>query len=317
MNDEIYREIRISLEKPDAFDLTQALDDGDALPQLSGYYEVLYDERTPRSDRTDFVLYFPVREELAAVQVELLLQALGVAPEAYEIKELTIERQDYLEAYKQHYRPFRISRRICIVPSWDRGSERERELLAEAPESISLYLDPGLAFGTGKHPTTELCLRFLDELQPVGWSVIDAGSGSGILALGALLLGARDVYAFDIDGNAETATRQNLAYNATPATGAMRPADTQNLGEALEFDIGGFDLPAFTERAADLCLANITANVLLAGRERFFAARFPRLALSGVLVEQQKEVCAAFDEAFALREVCEQEGWVLIDLERR
>lgn len=318
-NPEIYRQIEVELPAEDTLPFVQVLDEGLALPELSGYYEVLYDETRPRSaDNAVLVLYFPIYSELATAQIELVLDALGLT--RYRISEKKIERQDYLQAYKQYYEPFQISPRLLIVPSWDRGGERERLLRgAEGVNSDarSLYLDPGLAFGTGKHATTELCLQYLDEVlndsATAPRELIDAGAGSGILALGALLLGAHRVFAFDIDGNAAIACDQNLRLNPEIAA---RPG-------ALQFQHGGFDLPEFTARSADLLLGNLTAAVLLHNQGFIDQARVRRMALSGILTEQQDQVIAAFETTGACRwrilpgGIRERDGWVLLEFESR
>lgn len=317
---EIYREIEIELPAGDTLPFVQVLDEGLALPELSGYYEVLYDETRPRSenDTAQLILYFPIHCELATAQIELIFDALGL--EQYRLAEKRIERQDYLEAYKQYYEPFQISSRLLIVPSWDRGSERERELresVSSADDLHSLYLDPGLAFGTGKHATTELCLQYLDRVFSQNTNagdrpreLIDAGAGSGILSIGALLLGAHRVYAFDIDGNAVIACDQNFRLNPGIA------------GE-LRFEQGGFDLPGLTDRAADLMLGNVTATVLLQNQKFIDQARVGKLVLSGILVEQQQQVIDAFESGGAARwrmtdeGVQEKDGWVLLEFESK
>ncbi len=314
---EIYRELELELPAEESLPFVQVLDEGLTLPELSGYYEVLYDENRPQSEK-DFarlVLYFPIHAELATAQVELVLDALGL--DDYRLSEKRIERSDYLQAYKQFYEPFQISPRLLIVPSWDRGGEREsalRAALGDGDSTRSLYLDPGLAFGTGKHPTTELCLQYLDRVfreanatagAPAPLDIIDAGAGSGILSIGALLLGARRVYAFDIDGNAAIACEQNLALNP-------------GIHGELRFERGGFDLPDFVEFQADLMLGNLTAAVLLQNQAFIDRVRARTMVLSGILVEQSQDVIAAFESGGAARwrlqenGVAERDGWVLI-----
>lgn len=317
MSEEIYRELALALPSENTLPFVQVLDEGLALPELSGYYEVLYDESRDQvaddlpEDWAVIVLYFPIHAELASAQIELVLEALSLGE--YRLREKRIERKDYLEAYKQYYEPFQIAPRLLIVPSWDRGSEREQALLAQVkqtgPQSPkSLYLDPGLAFGTGKHPTTELCLQYLDErFQSAAppRELIDAGAGSGILALGALLYGAERVYAFDIDGNAAVACEQNLRLNP-------------EIRGALTFERGGFDLPGLAAEPADLLVGNVTAAILMQNRKCINQTRAARMALSGILTEQQDEVIAVFGESergWQLTEngVREKEGWVLIE----
>ncbi|MCB1322680.1 MAG: 50S ribosomal protein L11 methyltransferase, partial [Leptospiraceae bacterium] len=188
------------------------------------------------------------------------------------------------------------------------AAEALNEAEADAEfDLLALYLDPGLAFGTGKHPTTELCLQFLDDLKPNGMRIVDAGAGSGILSLGALLLGARSVFAFDIDGNALTAMRQNLRMNCPPLVEGQ-----------LSAHHGGFDLPELERELehADLLLGNITAGVILQNQNVIMSGSHRRMALSGILSEQSDRVVEAFQPAWRLNRMLTNDGWVLLDMER-
>jgi ribosomal protein L11 methyltransferase len=166
-----------------------------------------------------------------------------------------------------------------------------------------LALDPGLAFGTGTHPTTALCLEWLDSQQLQGCTVIDYGCGSGILGIAALLLGARQVIAVDNDPQALVATRDNAERNhITP--------------ERLITCLPG-QLPK--DCTADVMVANILAGPLqeLAPLLTGLTGRSGRIALSGILAEQAEAVAAAYRQHFALEPVARRDEWVRIDGARR
>jgi ribosomal protein L11 methyltransferase len=202
----------------------------------------------------------------------------------FEVTE--VAEQDWVKLTQSQFDPIRINERLWIVPSWHAVPD---------PAAISLVLDPGLAFGTGSHPTTQLCLDWLCGQVAPGASVLDYGCGSGILALAAAKLGAGRVVGVDIDRNALTATRDNAERNGVTLT--LRHSE-----EPLD------------ERF-DIVVANILTNPLcllaplLAGR----VAAGGRLALSGVLAQQADQVIAAYAPYVALKVGAEQDGWVRLE----
>ena len=125
------------------------------------------------------------------------------------IRELAEE--DWAEAWKQQYHLLRVGRRIVIVPAW--------EAYAPAPGEVVIRLEPGMAFGTGLHPTTRLCLEALEAHLAPGCTVLDVGTGSGVLAIAAAKLGARSVLALDADPVAVSVARENVALNGVAGTG--------------------------------------------------------------------------------------------------
>lgn len=192
-----------------------------------------------------------------------------------------------------NFHPMRFGQRLWIVPSWTEAPE---------PDAVNLRLDPGLAFGTGTHPTTALCLEWLDGQPLKNQSVIDFGCGSGILAIAALLLGAPKAVGTDIDPQALEASRDNADRNG------IDPA---------RFPVY---LPAdMPQQAADVVVANILAGplVALAPQITTLVKSGGRLALSGILAEQADEVRAAYADEFALDPTAVKEGWVRISGVRR
>lgn len=310
-SEEIYREIHVSLEKDLAMDLTIALD-ADKLPHLIGYYELLYQEGK-YSERSTIVLYFQGNDLESRWQVELFLMAeFNLDINDYTIEEVILEKEDYLLQYKNHYHSFQISERIIIVPSWEKPeytkskSSLEIGKSSSSPEivkDIYLYLDPGLAFGTGQHATTRLCLSWLDRNFEKGSRVIDAGCGSGILAIGCVLLGAEKVIAFDVDGNAVKATDQNARLNS-------------GVRDKLEIHEGGFDIAALKTFKADLLIANITANIIIPAKQHIDSANHRRMILSGVLEEAKDQVISQFENGWKLQSLASEDGWCLLEFER-
>jgi ribosomal protein L11 methyltransferase len=301
LNESIYREIALTLGRDDALNVVRLIDD-QGLADLCGYFETLYDAEGsggPMEDRTRLMLYFPSEIADAGLRIDILMAALNI--EDYISEEREIGERDYLEAYKKHYRSFPISPRIVIVPSWEKTDLHEREILDSG--KFPLYLDPGLAFGTGLHPTTALCLEYLDERIAPGMRLIDAGCGSGILGMGALLLGANEVFAFDIDGNARIAVRHNLAMNP-------------GIADRLIFLQGGFDLPEFAEYGANLLVANLTANIILNNLHAICEGHYQEIVLSGILADRESDVIEAMPAGWRLHRKAERDGWALLIFER-
>ena len=197
-----------------------------------------------------------------------------------------VAEQDWVRLTHSQFDPIRISGRLWIVPSWH---------VAPDPAAINLELDPGLAFGTGSHPTTQLCLEWLEANVCPGVSVLDYGCGSGILGIAALKLGAGEALGVDIDPAALTAAAANAARNGV----TMRLASSSApLGETF-----------------DRVVANILANPLMLLAPLLTARLKPggRLALSGVLASQAAQVIAAYAPHIALQVGAAHEGWVRLE----
>lgn len=197
-----------------------------------------------------------------------------------------LEDQDWERAWMDEFKPMRFGERLWIVPSWHEPPEGD---------TVNILLDPGLAFGTGTHPTTRLCLEWLDGHEIQGKSVIDYGCGSGILALAAALLGAASVIGVDNDPQALVATLDNAQRNGV------------NIRVYLPKE-------APTE-PVDILLANILAGPLIELAPRLAALVKPggAIALSGILPEQAASVSAAYQEWFAMAPAVEQDGWIRLE----
>jgi ribosomal protein L11 methyltransferase len=200
-----------------------------------------------------------------------------------------VEDADWTRAWMDQYRPMRFGRRLWIYPSTE---EPPADL-----DGIVVRLDPGLAFGTGTHPTTALCLAWLDALPLEGRVVLDYGCGSGILAIAALKLGAAHALGVDNDPQALVASRDNAQRNGV--------AERLVLGEPGDPRIGG----------ADVVVANILAGALIALAPTICAAAKPGapIALSGILAGQEADVMAAYAPFCDSLAVTTQDDWVRVD----
>ena len=215
--------------------------------------------------------------------VALLPENMRPVKEAYTVTE--VADQDWVKLTQSQFDPIHVSDRLWITPTWH-----------EAPTdgSINIELDPGLAFGTGSHPTTFLCLRWLDANMPQGASVLDYGCGSGILAITAAKLGAGKVVGVDIDKQAIRASHDNATQN--------------------QVNIEVYLPDAQPEGQFDVVVANILANPLrmlgqmLAGRVKADG----QIVLSGILAEQVEEISALYQQWFDMKPATIQDGWACL-----
>ncbi|WP_350283238.1 50S ribosomal protein L11 methyltransferase [Nitrosomonas sp.] len=208
-----------------------------------------------------------------------------------------VMEQDWVRLTQAQFEPIRISSRLWIVPSWHEPPD---------PAAISLRLDPGLAFGTGSHPTTRLCLTWLDQFLQPGDSVLDYGCGSGILAIAALKLGADRVAGMDIDPNAITASLDNARNNFCDPD---RLLFTVALPSLVKDDHTHAEWIPVT-----VVVANILANPLIMLAPVLMKALQPdgRIVLSGILETQADEVLQVYSEWFDMRIAAKEQGWVLL-----
>lgn len=208
-----------------------------------------------------------------------------------------VMEQDWVRLTQAQFEPIRISSRLWVVPSWHEPPD---------PAAISLRLDPGLAFGTGSHPTTRLCLTWLDQFLQPGDSVLDYGCGSGILAIAALKLGADRVTGMDIDPNAITASLDNALNNFCDPD---RLLFTTALPPLVEDDRASAEWAPVT-----VVVANILANPLIMLAPVLMKALQPggRIVLSGILETQADEVLQVYSEWFDMHIAAKEQGWVLL-----
>ena len=222
-------------------------------------------------------------------QIRAGLWHLGQMRSVGELTLLERREEDWAEAWKEHYRPLRASDRVVIRPPWFE--------YAAQPDDIVLVLDPGMAFGTGLHPTTRLSLYQIEEHVWPGCSLFDVGTGSGILSLAAVRLGASPVHAVDIDPMSVRVARGNLDHNGAT--------------DLVTLDCGSADWAA--GRTYDIVLANIIARVLISIAPDLRAATAPGglLLLSGIVDPKEAETRDVFERLnFGLVARKQIEDWV-------
>jgi len=232
--------------------------------------------------RNGVTALFPADAKVADILLEASLAAGLAHSPPHHIT--PIQDHDWVRLTQSQFDPIRISQRLWIVPTWHKPID---------DLAINIVLDPGLAFGTGSHPTTRLCLRWLDANLRRGESVLDYGCGSGILAIAAMKLGAGSVYGVDVDEQAVQSSRDNALANQVQAN---------------------FSLPDSTLKPADIVVANILTNPLkmLAPLLASATRQGGRIVLSGVLSEQAHDVNQVYAEWFTLNPVILEEGWACL-----
>lgn len=198
-----------------------------------------------------------------------------------------LEDKDWERAWMDDFKPQRFGQRLWICPTWTTPPE---------PNAVNLMLDPGLAFGTGTHPTTALCLTWLEQADLQNKSLIDYGCGSGILSLAALKLGAAEVHAVDIDPQALQATQNNALANEL---------DEHKLS---------ISMPNVLDKPVDLIIANILLAPLITLKERFQQLLNPEgmLIVSGILEEQARELIETYASVFTAAHQENLNGWSLL-----
>lgn len=202
-----------------------------------------------------------------------------------------VQEEDWANAWKVYFKPERIGKKTVIKPTWEEYEKQSGDLVIE--------IDPGMAFGTGNHATTALCLQMLEDYVQPGMDVMDVGTGSGILAIQAGLLGAGSVQAMDFDTVAVSAAQENIAFNHLEAAVSVCQSD----------------LLAQAKGQADLMVANIIADIIirLAPSAKTYL-KGPKIFISSGIIDTRKDdVLAALQEnGFSIIEVRENAGWVAI-----
>lgn len=199
-----------------------------------------------------------------------------------------VEDKDWVREWMDTFKPMPFGKRLWICPSW---------LEPEDPEAINLKLDPGLAFGTGTHATTSLCLKWLDQADIQNKTIFDFGCGSGILGIAAMLLGAKSLVGIDIDPQAILASNENTERNQVDESKVS------------------FHLPEDAPQVkTEIVLANILAGPLVELKDSILSYLLPggHLVLSGILASQAQTVATAYEQTCTIHSIEEDDGWVRI-----
>lgn len=217
-------------------------------------------------------------ETLAFVRArlsELSHMDLGFDLGSLEFTRETVHEQDWAENWKRYYKPFRAGERIVVKPSW--------EPYEPFPEDLVIEMDPGMAFGTGTHETTYMCLQMLERYVRPGSACIDVGTGTGILAIAAAKLGAQDVLAIDLDEQAVAVAKENIQKNG------MQQVVHAQAGDLLKDSVG----------KADVIVANIIADVIcaLCGPAKAHICPGGAFICSGIIREREEDVLRALRQA--------------------
>jgi len=288
--------VEISAQQSDDIeDLLMAIG-AQAVTMRDGANQPIYEPplgTTPLWDKVTLVALFDAEQPLAfqMEQLSALYESeYGQAFPQYKLE--LVEDKDWIREWMDTFKPMPFGKRLWICPSW---------LEPEDPSAVNLKLDPGLAFGTGTHPTTALCLKWLDGQKIENKTIVDFGCGSGILGIAAMLLGAKSLVGIDIDPQAILASDENTERND------------------IRKDKVAFFLPEDAPATqADLVLANILAGPLVELKDAILSYLLPggQLVLSGILASQAQEVADAYSQACTIVGITEEDGWVRIDATR-
>ena len=244
---------------------------------------------TPIWDDTQVIGLFDANQNSDELMQQLTADyQLNAGEPLPSVKTEILEDKDWIRAWMDSYHPMQFGPRLWVCPSWREPPE---------PNAVNLLLDPGLAFGTGTHPTTALCLQFLDAEVKGNELVVDFGCGSGILGIAALLLGAKEMVGIDIDPQALLATRDNAERNHI--TTDRYQVYLPNKNPTVQ---------------ADITVANILAGPLAALAPEIAALTKSggKLALSGLLAAQAEEISGCYSQWFDLNPPKQLEDWVVI-----
>lgn len=272
-----------------------------------GAFQALGSPGTEETSSGEIVGYFPVddtlEEKLRYLRDFLgYLSDEGLEERSPEYRVTFVQEEDWASAWKRFFSPIEVGHRLLVAPPWEVGAEGR--VSPERTSRLILQIDPGMAFGTGAHPTTQLCLQLLERNLQSGQRVLDYGTGSGILAIAAVLLGAGEVVAVDNDPTAIRVARQNFLLN---------PGGDQILLLQAES-------PAVLKKSFDLVLANLIAGIIASLRSAFVEVLRPGglLISSGILVEQSQWVKQSLAEVgLETLEVYTQKEWCALVSRRK
>ena len=292
----MWQQLKIQLHSEDTSYFEQILFDSDAISisYLDAEDQPVFQEEpgsTPLWDNTFLLCLFNTKTDLGSLLNKLRSNTKVLNNKSLNIE--LIEDQDWERSWMKDFEPIQFGEKLWICPSW---------LSPPEPNAVNIKLDPGLAFGTGNHATTSLCLRWLDQADVRGSEVIDYGCGSGVLSIASALLGAVKVHAVDNDTQAISATIDNRQHNKIPDN-----VLTTYLPE---------ELPPLH---ADILIANILERPLIDLSEKFaeLVKKGGYITLSGLLEEQIPSLLSCYDCWFDMEAPQIEQGWALLSGARK
>ncbi|WP_411823229.1 50S ribosomal protein L11 methyltransferase [Leptospira sp. 'Mane'] len=302
-----YRELKVNLPKEGSDSLYELLDS----LSVAGYYEILFDGDAPKEPNQDGILkentniriYLDKDDIEKELKIIIFLKINFLESASYESRE--IETRDYEEAYKEFYKPFSLGKKLWIIPTWEKDSPITKALW-EPTGGIPLFINPGVAFGTGHHETTKLILERLDTIKETEnrffKSACDLGTGSGILSIGLGKLGVDRIFALDIDPNAVKAAWSNWQEN--------------DFGRKIQFTVeeSGLSNPNLNGFEYELAIANITFAVLSQNIRALAEIKASRFIFSGIITEKKDAFVELLKSYLPGKMLFEQEWnewWVL------
>ncbi|MEK4663243.1 50S ribosomal protein L11 methyltransferase [Priestia sp. FSL H7-0729] len=248
--------------------------------------------------------YFSEGTDMVVLQSEVHprieeLSEFGIDTGEVRYETRTVDENDWATAWKQYFKPVRVSERLTIKPTWE-------EYTPESPDEKIIELDPGMAFGTGTHPTTSLCLRTLETVIQGGEEVIDVGTGSGILAIGAIKLGAKHVLALDLDPVAVISARENVELNGLEQQITVKESDLLSV-------LGNQDPALGVQLPVKVVVANILAEIILLFVDNVYNALEPggTYIVSGIWKNKEQVVHDALvASGFEVSAIHRDEDWL-------
>ncbi len=252
--------------------------------------EQLGDAANPEPDALEPVvtvkIYIPEEKDTPTIRrrIEENIYYMGMIYPLPSPNFKEMEDVDWAHAWKDHYHPFRLGKRLWIQPSWVKNNDLDSQTQSHPSDDIRIIMDPGMAFGTGSHPTTQMCLMALEQIVQPGTRMLDVGTGSGILGIAAAKLGCGEILGIDIDEQAIKASTLNIAQN--------------NVQEQITIRQGTFE--SVKEKPWDIVVINILAQVivnLLGEGLMEYVAEDGVLILSGIIKEKMDTVETAVSEA--------------------